>query len=118
MIRKNNKIKGIRIDDHVFVIVQFADDTNLFLTFELETIQETIDTLTTFENISGLKLNYKSVVHRIGSLKDTNAKFCTTKQLAWTNDPIKVPGIEISCSKSQLLELNYKNMSEKIKAVI
>ena len=58
VIRQNTKIKGIMIGQHEFKIAQFADDSNLFLLFEQETLQEAIETLTVFEKNSGLKLNY------------------------------------------------------------
>ena len=38
LIRSNDKIKGICILDHEFKIIQFADDTNLFLIFKQETL--------------------------------------------------------------------------------
>ena len=47
-IRENTKIRGICINNCECKIIQFADDTNLFLVFEQETIQQTIDILTIF----------------------------------------------------------------------
>ena len=118
MIRENEDIKGICILDMEFKIVQFADDTNLFLLFEEKTIQATTNTLTVFERNSGLKLNYeKSNVFRIGALKDTDVKIYTTKQLAWTNDLIKVLGVNISHDKQIQIESNYEHMLDKIQTI-
>ena len=81
--------------------------------------QETIDTLTVFEQNSGLKLNYdKSLIYRIGSLKDTDAMLYTTKTLAWTNEPFKVLGIEVSGSRNELIDLNYKDMYDKVETTL
>ena len=47
-IRTNDKIKGIVVNGYEFKMVQFADDTNLFLDFNQNTIQEAIHTLNNF----------------------------------------------------------------------
>ena len=87
-IKGNDKINGICVNAYHFIMAQFADDTNLFLKFEQETIQEATDNLVLFENNTGLKHYYeKSTVYRIGSLKKSNAKYYTSKELAWTNEP-------------------------------
>ena len=49
LIRSNSKIKGITVNDYEHKIIQFADDTNLFLLFGQETINKTIRTLSTFD---------------------------------------------------------------------
>lgn len=69
-IRNNNKIKGITIQDMEHKIFQFADDMNLTLLFERETLFELIETFDIFESVTGLKVSYdKTSIYRIGSLK-------------------------------------------------
>ena len=67
-IRNNDKIKGIKIDEHIEIKSgQFTDDTILFSLFQQESLQAIVDTLLHFQKNSGLHLNYdKSLVYRIG----------------------------------------------------
>ena len=93
----NDDIKGITNDNIEYKSVQFADDMNLFSTFERSSLQTAISTLQTFEANTKLKLNYDNTnVFRIGSFKNTNAKIYTTKQLHWTNDEININQISIN----------------------
>lgn len=57
-IRNNNKIKGITLGEKEFKLAQFADDLNLFLQFEYETLMELENTLHEFEVTTGLQVNY------------------------------------------------------------
>ena len=69
LIRKNDKIKGIKIGDYVNLLTKYADDLGLFLLYDQCTWQEVEKTLLYFEQISGMKINYnKTIVYRIGSL--------------------------------------------------
>ena len=56
MIRENSKIRGIQLGVYKFKIAQFVDDTNLFLNYDRQMLQQTIHTLMLFERNSGLKL--------------------------------------------------------------
>lgn len=57
-IRKNNNIKGIKLGDIEHKLAQFADDLNMFLKFERQTLMEVENTLTHFEEATNLKVNY------------------------------------------------------------
>lgn len=57
LIRENSKIKGIPILEREHKITQFADDTNLFLKFEKETIMELENTLEAFEEATCMRIN-------------------------------------------------------------
>lgn len=95
-IRNNDKIKGITINDVEYKLIQFADDLNLPLLFDHETLYEVENTLDSFEMTMGLKVNYnKTSIYRIGSLKDSNARIYTGKPFHWTNNAIKILGINI-----------------------
>lgn len=58
MIRTNDKIQGIRINNTEFKIGQFADDTTLFVSSS-ESAREALRSIETFSKYSGLKLNMK-----------------------------------------------------------
>ena len=57
MFRKNDRIKGIKIKGNETLLSLFADDTTLFLDGSEESFQEAIQTLDSFSEISGLKIN-------------------------------------------------------------
>ena len=87
--------------------------------FEQQSMDETIITISIFEQNSGLKLNYEeSSVYRIGSLRNSNAKYYTSKALTWTNEPIKVVGIQICDNSEEALTLNYSEMLGKVQNIL
>ena len=95
-IRENPLIEDISISGYNFKSVQFADDMNLFSLFLQQSVREIINTLMKFKVNMGLKLNYeKGFVCRIGSAKNLIARLYTSKQLHWTDDPVKVLGVYI-----------------------
>ena len=91
---------------------------NLFSPFSQQSVQEIINTLTKFKVNTGLKLNYvKSCVHRIGSAKNLIARLYTSKQLHWTDDPVKFL-VYISNDSKQMLAVNYEGIVVKIKGIL
>ena len=58
LIRSNNSIKGICIQDKEIKLSQFADYTNVTLHGFEDLFKHTIDTLKLYANISGLKINF------------------------------------------------------------
>ena len=104
------------INNYEYKIIQFADDTSLFSLFDQETIDKAIHTLSKFERNSGLKLIYeKSSVYRIGSFHNSNAQIYIAKELVWTNDPIKMLGIEICGDREVMLEKTTNKCWKKSK---
>ena len=69
-------IKGIR-----YLLSQFADDMDLFMKFNSKSINAAFKTLEEFEKLSGLKVSLeKTVIYRIGSVRNSKAKFYTAKR--------------------------------------
>ena len=96
MIKQNPLIKGVQLGSKTHVISQFADDTTLFLTYDLITVNETVKTLTYIEANTGLVISYdKTTVYRIGSIKESNVKFITEKTLSWSSGDIEMLGVTI-----------------------
>ena len=58
-IRNNEKIKGIKINNIDFKLVQFADDTTIILDVSENSLTETLNELENFAIISGLKVNFQ-----------------------------------------------------------
>ena len=57
MVRKNENIKGIKINNKEYKISQYADDTQLLLDGSEKSLRNTLEMLYTFYNMSGLKIN-------------------------------------------------------------
>ena len=57
MVRKNENIKGIKINNKEYKISQYADDTELLLDGSEKSLRNTLEMLYTFYNMSGLKIN-------------------------------------------------------------
>ena len=61
-----------------------------------------------FKKTAGFFINYdKTLIYRIGSAHNTNAKLITQKELMRTNDPKNVLGVSIAYDTSQSTELNH-----------
>ena len=74
-LRLHKGIKGITIGSIEYLISQFADDTDLYLSYEQETITNTFKTLADIETNTGLHILYdKTTMYRIGSLASSNVK--------------------------------------------
>ena len=115
-VRQNSKIKGIKIGDKEYKIKLYADDTQIFILYEKESITETALAFKDFSSISGLVVNFdKSNILRIGSIKNTNVKIDTTVNFTWTNENITILGITISSDIHNLMELNLIPIVNKMK---
>ena len=67
-IRSNKNIKGIKINNTEIKLSQYADDTSAYLDGSQTSLEETLNELDIFANISGLKTNFdKTQVVWIGS---------------------------------------------------
>ena len=117
-LRQCEKIKGIPVEDIVFLLNQYADDMNVASIFEEESIQAIFDTLERFRINSGFTVSYeKTAVYRMGTLVGSNATVYTASEVAWTDGPINVLGIDIYHDKKQVND-NYNSLIEKAKATL
>ena len=57
MIRKNQYIQGININNKVLKLSQYADDTQIYLDGSEMSFRVTLNILNKFCNLSGLKIN-------------------------------------------------------------
>ena len=63
LILANQSIKGISVNEIVNVMCQFADDTNLFLEYDYDTLNAVCETLEQVEAAIGLKISYKRLLY-------------------------------------------------------
>lgn len=105
--------------DTTQLLSQFADDTDLFLLYDQDSLNATMETLDRIHFCLGLKINYdKTSVYRIGSLKNSQAQLYTQKQLLWTNEPVKVLGVYVANNINEVLSLNYHDTLLKVDLVL
>ena len=74
-----------------------------------------------YESLSGMKINYqKTTVYRLGSIRNTDAKFYSTRKIAWSSGSVENLGIKMSIDSQaqETLKLNYDVLIEKVKNVL
>ena len=88
LIRKNESISGIVIDNIECKISQYADDSTVILDGSNRSLLQTLKTLDLFERLSGLQVNEeKTNVVYIGSLANRMPNpNITQKKLKWVKD--------------------------------
>ena len=120
-IRQNNKIKGLKLPDtqEEILLAQFADDLGMILEFNQTGWEETVCEFRDFESCTGMLINYeKSTVYRMGSLRQSNARFYSGKKLQWTNEPIKMLGVYVTEDKQKLIKLNIDPLMSKAQNIL
>ena len=110
LIKHNPNIKGVSINDVIEILSQFADDTSLFLEYDMLTIETTTQILSQMEKYLGLQISYeKTTIYRIGSLVNSNAKMYTSKEYAWSDGPIDTLGIKLGCT-GEKVKSNFEDI--------
>ena len=82
-------------------------------------LNETLKEFEFFKNISGLKVNFlKTQVIWIGSKKYSQDSIKTKWKLKWEVNRLKLFGIQFDTDLSKMIEMNYKNILDKLKTKI
>ena len=118
-IKANKKIERLEFGKIKYLLSQFTDDLNIFLQFKKSAWKALMECFDQFEQFTGMKISYeKTMVYRIGSLRNTNAKFYSTRRTKWTNDPQNVLGVVVSHDYQEYMTLNYEPILEKARAIL
>ena len=116
-IRQNNQIEGIRIGNKHKKLAQYADDLWTIIKANQRNFNKLIETVDEFTRQASLPINYdKTQILRIGSLKNSNAKYYSDKPLQWT-DKITILGIVIQPENNEMMLENFQKLISKIKVV-
>ena len=119
LCHQNKHIKGIMVNGKEHRILQFADDTEFLLDGSQKSFQATLETLSTFKNISGLKVNEeKTRALWVGSLRDSTRRICQEYKLDWTQGPFNVLGVKFSTNVREIPKLNYEGIAKKIDNIL
>ena len=108
LIKINPGIVGFVLNNKEFKVTQFADDTTLILDGTKNSLQSALNTIETFGNFSGLKMNKeKTKVIWIGRKKYSKEKLNVSEILDWGKCEFTLLGIEFSVNLSNMPEMNY-----------
>jgi hypothetical protein len=115
VIRQNPRVYGIRIGDKTYKILQYADDTCLYLADE-DSLKNVFIILEIFTRCSGLKANReKSEAVWIGASSNYRHK---PLGIQWSTNSIKMLGIYINRNEEQSIRENYKERLDKIENIV
>ena len=115
-LRNDKDIQGIPVDDIIHLIGQYADDADIYQLYNEASVQATVDCLNRFQHLTGFTVSYdKTQIFRIGSLKDSQERIVTSRDITWTNGPINVLGVFVDHSVKKTLSLNYEMYVDKTK---
>ena len=119
MLRESEQVKGININNVEFLLSQFADDTAICLDGSEESFNETIQILSRFAQMSGLKINFeKTVATWIGSRKNCNIRYLRDKNFCWDPGIFTYLGIKFSLDVLTIPEINYSTKLDEIRKIL
>ena len=108
LIRRHGGIKGITIGNVEFLISQYADDTSFILDGSLESLDNCMKVLKLYAKASGLCVNIDKIkVVWIGSIKNSNVRFCENYDLQWEKNEFTVLGVRFTKNLKDMVDLNY-----------
>ena len=118
LILNNPDIKGIKCNNSVFKLTQFADDTTLILDGKVNSLTAALNTLEVFGNISGLKVNKdKTQIVWIGKKKHCKEKLLNLN-FQWDICQFTLLGVKFSVDLEKCIELNYSTKLLEMKELI
>ena len=60
----------------------------------------------------------KTPIHRLGALKGSDIKIAPDINVKWSNEPIKMLGVNISANKNEIANLNFPDKVSKIETIL
>ena len=118
MIKRNDKIKGIFVNEIESKILQYADDTELTLEGDKESFHEAMDTINTFGKMSGLILNTdKSNAVWLGSKRNSVVKYMPHLEMTWNPERFKILGIWFTCDLKECVKINFDEKFLEVKSL-
>ena len=119
LIKNNNNIQGIKIEDEEIKLTQFADDTTLILNGSSESLQAALNTLEIFGSYSGLKVNTdKTQIVWIGKKKNCKDSILVGHRNFSTISQFKLLGIDFSVDLDKCVKTNYDRKIAEIQETI
>ena len=108
LVETCSSIKALNINKECLKIIQFADDTTIFLDGSESSLQSALNVLEIFGTYSGLKVNKeKTQIVWIGSKKGNTQKMCQHANLKLEINTFRILGITFSVNLNDIPSLNY-----------
>ena len=118
-LRQDPDIRGISFKEIIHFLNQFADDLDLCLEHDQQSFDRVLHHFHEFRQNTGFQLSYeKTSIYRVGSLRKSKSQLYTVQEMNWTNDPIRVLGIDIYPTKVEAASKNYGKCKVKVHDVI
>ena len=115
---RQSDVQGIQIKGTNKKHTQYADDLWSLILASQQNFDRLNKVINTFTKQTGLEINYnKTEIMRVGTLRQTNAKFYSEQQIKWS-DKITILGFEISPTLMETIDLNFKRVIQKVKALL
>ncbi len=109
-VMRNNAIDGIKVNNHEFKLLQYADDTTAVLKDE-QSVRTFLTVIKEFGKYAGLNINTsKTEAIWLGS----NPKFKLPDNIKWANSPIRVLGVYVGWNLQEAYKLT---ISKKITSI-
>ena len=107
------------MQDIEFKILQFADDTSIFLDGTSQSLNNTLEELDRFAKISGLKINYdKTQLIWIGSKKYSADAIKTKWKLLWGGCRFRLLEINFNVDLEKMVKENYNLKIQQLDKVV
>ena len=117
-IRTNQSIKGITINNVEHKVCQYADDTEIIILYDEQSLRELFCVFDSFDSISGLKVNTdKTEIMKIGKAKTFDTVLLPHYKFKWKNC-IKTLGIDLLNNLNETLSRNYTKKIADFKKTI
>ena len=111
-IKEDKNLEGIRLLNKEHKLVQYADDTSVFLKASEKNLKLFLRILQLFYEISGLKINIKKTkVIRIGNIRETDRRYCKENNLDWVTSFV---ALGITYDVLNMHNLTIININEKL----
>ena len=119
MIRQNSNIRGMKIGKEKVCLLQYADDTILFLDGSEKSLKSALDLLFQFSKFSGLKPNIsKTKAIWIGSKVNSTDILNNDSELQWTTQPFNILGVIYTADLHDVEQLNFDDKFSNIQREI
>ena len=119
VIREFDGIKGIKVHGEEFKSTQYADDTTLMVSEDVESVKNIIKVLRWFKTLSGLEINNdKTKVVKIGASRDGSISWQGNFGFKWTTT-FEILGIHYDITKmGEITDLNINRKMGEIRSLI
>ena len=83
-----------------------------------QSLRESLQLLSKFYSLSGLKINGKTRAIWIGEKSNSNTKLCEDHQLDWTQGPLKILGVTFTAIVYDIWDFNSEEILNEVKSML